>query len=99
MAFSTWVGSTSVFHKPAGDHRFHLDLLAQGPAQQVGHVADDPAQIHRARIQRLAAGEGEQLAGQARAARHRAHRVLQPLAQLGIGLAPRPTPPPDRDWR
>ena len=34
MAFSTWLGSTSVFHKPARDHRFHFDLLAQGPAQQ-----------------------------------------------------------------
>ena len=80
MVFSTWLGSASVFHKPAGDHGFHLDCFAQGPAQHVGHVADHPAQIHRSGLQRLAAGEGEQLAGQARAPRHRAHGVLQPLA-------------------
>ena len=75
-----------MFHSPPAITASTSILLAQGPAQQIGHVADHPAQIDRTRLQRLAAGKGKKLAGQARAPRHRAHGVLQPL-RASVGLA------------
>ena len=71
--------------QPARDHGLDLDGFAQGPPQHVAHAADDAAQVHRFGLQRLAAGERQQLAGEARAPRHRADGVLQQLAQARIG--------------
>ena len=72
--------------QPARDHGFHFDLFAKRAAQKIGHVADHPAHVHRLGLQRLAAGKGQQLCGQARAPDHGADGVLQPVAQARIGL-------------
>ena len=41
------------------------DVLAQQPPEHFGHVADDPVQIERTRIDNLLAAEREQLAREA----------------------------------
>ncbi len=48
----------------AGDHGFDLDVLADGLAQQLVEIAQQPAEVGRLRPQRLAAGKGQQLARQ-----------------------------------
>ena len=50
------------------EHRFDLDLLAERRPQQFGGVDDQRVDVDLARLQRLLAGEGEQMLGQIGAA-------------------------------
>ncbi len=70
----------------ARDDGFDLDLFTEGPAEHLAQIADDASQIDGTGRQRLTAGKSQQLAREARPARHRANCILQPLAQLGISL-------------
>ena len=75
-----------VFHSPPATM---LSMSMRSPmraAQEVGHVLDDAPDIGRARIQRLAAREGQKLRGQPRAAAHRLERVLDALRARRIVL-------------
>ncbi len=50
------------------EHRFDLDLLAERRPQQLGGVDDQRVDVGLARLQRLLAGEGEQMLGKIGAA-------------------------------
>ncbi len=52
----------------AGDHGLHFDFLTERAAQHVIHCGDEAADIDHLRLQRLAAAEGEKLAGEPRSA-------------------------------
>ena len=50
------------------EHRFDLDMLAERRPQQLGGVDDQRVDVDLARLQRLLAGEREQMLGEIRAA-------------------------------
>lgn len=53
-----------MFQIPPPHYRFDLDSLAESPAQHVGHFGDQARQVQHLRLERLAAGEGEELASE-----------------------------------
>ncbi len=55
MAFSICAGSTSVFHRPSGNHRIDLGGFAKRPPQHFAHRGDQAADMQHFRFQRLAA--------------------------------------------
>jgi hypothetical protein len=76
--FSSWFGSTSVFHRFG--RQADLDGVAGGAVQQAVHALDQLRQVDHARVQRLAAREGQQLRRQLLSAFHRVHDAEQALA-------------------
>ncbi len=76
----------------AGHHHLELHPLAERPAQQLVHRADQPVGVDRPRLERLAPGEGQQPVGQRGGALGRGHgeagiagQVLRP-ALVDAGL-------------
>ena len=75
-ADSSWARSASTVQASAARLGAHLDPLAERAVEQVGHAADQLVDVDHLGLERLAAGEGEQLAGQRRgAARGLDHRL------------------------
>ncbi len=68
IADSSWAGSASIAHRPSAELGPDLDPLAQRAVEQVDHPADLGVEVDHLGLERLAAGEGEQLAGQGRGA-------------------------------
>ena len=60
----------------AAQNGFDRDLLAEGPAQQVRHAGDEPAEIDRFGIERLLARKGEKPLGQRFRAARAPHRIV-----------------------
>ena len=73
--------------QPAAEHGLDGDVLAQRAANQVGHARDQPIDVGRLGIERLAAGERQQLlrqrCGALRTARRLIHRASQASVVLG----------------
>ena len=69
MAVASWLGSTVRHAGLVLEHRFDLDMLAERRSQQLGGVDDQHVDVDLARLQRLLAGEREQMLGEIRAAR------------------------------
>jgi hypothetical protein len=65
----------------------HLDPLAQRPVEQVGHAADQRVEVDHLGLERLAAGEGEQLPGQRRGPARRLDHRLGEADSLLLGDA------------
>ncbi len=88
MTSSSSPGSTSTHHNPLGKGGLNLYIAAQASIQQLPHVAGQPLEIHRLRLQRLASGKRQQLTAQAGAAVDRlAHGREDLFAARGVGLA------------
>ncbi len=68
-AFSSWLTSTSVAHRPVGADNLHLDLRPHRAADQVLQAGDEPVEVGGAGIERLPAREGEQAMGERGGAR------------------------------
>ena len=73
----------------ARDHHLDVDLLAQGAPHHVFHAGQQAADLDRLRLERLAARERQQGAGQLGAALDAVHGVLDALLDLGqaVGAA------------
>ena len=76
-------------HRPqtAGQHGLGLDLLAQSAAQEIRHPGDQPVDLERFRVERLAAREGQEPLGQRRGPIDPAHRRAGEPQQFGIAVA------------
>jgi len=70
----------------AADHKFQRHGLAQGAAQHLLHAHQQARRLQRLGRKRLAAGEGQQVPGQAGAALHAAARGPQPGQQPGAAV-------------
>ena len=86
-ADSSWARSASTVQASAREDRVDLDPLADRPVEQVGHAADQLVDLDHLGLQRLAPGEGEQLAGQRRGARRGLHHRLGEANALVLGEA------------
>ena len=64
----SWSGSTSAGHASSGKQRLDLDVLAKRRAQQLGGFENQRLDVDLARLQRLLAGECQQVLGQLGAA-------------------------------
>ena len=83
------VGIDPRLPQATSEHGLDRDVLAQCPAQQVGHVRHQPADIDRLRFQRLLPREREQPMGQRRGTLHAGHRRIgQPGERAAVRRQP-----------
>ncbi len=86
-ADSSWVRSASTVQAPGARIGVNLDPLADRSVEQVDHAADQRVDVDHLGLQRLASGEGEQLAGQRRGARRGLDHRLGEADPLVLGEA------------
>ena len=69
IAVASWLGSTIAGHASLFEYRFDLDMLAERSLQQLRGVDDQRIDVGFPGLERLLAGERQQVLGKVRAAR------------------------------